>query len=123
MKYTEASAQVMELDNQDVVCSLISGDDIAAAVDQFFTNYGNHLNSNEREKMIGQFANGAEGFAKMLNEYGSNLSEAELGEILQNSNKFGKWVTQTCGNTAHSYSSDTEDGFFDNEVGDNETDW
>lgn len=123
MKYTEALAQVMELDNQDVVCSLISGDDIAAAVDSFLNSKGNHLSGPEKVKMIGEFKNGAEGFAKMLNEYGSNLSDAELGEILQNHNKFEKWVTNTCGDTAHSYSLDTEDGFFDNEVGDNETDW
>ncbi len=115
MKYVEASAHVIDLENSDVLCSVISGDDTAKAVNAFLDKYGNNLNENQRNAMFNEFANGIDGFARMINEYGEGKTEAEWAEILKNANKFGTWVDNTCSSTAHSYSNDSEDEEFDSE--------
>lgn len=73
--------------------------------------------------MINLFATGENGFAKMVNEYANGLSDNELKQIFKTKNTFSEWVNKKCGSQARSYSTDTEEDFFDNEVSDNETDW
>ena len=119
MKYIEASAQVMELVNCDVVTVSGTKDSLTAFIHDIV---GNHdINESQLNKVVNTLH--TKDYATLAKFFNEN----EKPSGLHNVEDIVKWiqsVNDRCSNgNATVYSSDVEDGFFDSEVDDRETDW